>query len=160
MTKSEAYKTETVKPSRPVKFEEEVEHPSKEEVTVASVKISAEGKKVSPVGEIEKLEEENSNKKEKFEVAKKIEIKAAANDEMEREEAALEGEDRETPGKEFVVTKITKETKHLSGKSVANDEGDKEEADLESERRPASSGTMEKATQKKAQPNFLPRLKR
>ena len=160
MTKSEAYKTETVKPSRPVKSEEEVEHPSKEEVTVASVKISAEGKKVSPVGEIEKLEEENSNKKEKFEVAKKIEIKAAANDEMEREEAALEGEDRETPGKEFVVTKITKETKHLGGKSVANDGGDEEEADLESERRPASSGTMEKGSTEKGSAKLSTKVKK
>ena len=160
MTKSEAYKTETVKPSRPVKSEEVVEHPSKEEVTVASVKISAEGKKVSPVGEIEKLEEENSNKKEKFEVAKKIEIKAAANDEMEREEAALEGEDRETPGKEFVVTKITKETKHLSGKSVANDEGDEEKADLESERRPSSSGTMEKGSTEKGSAKLSIKVKK
>ncbi|PFX29577.1 hypothetical protein AWC38_SpisGene5617 [Stylophora pistillata] len=143
------FEAETVKPSRPLKTEEEVKHSNKE-VTVISVnKISNEGKKVAPVGEEEELEEENDKKKEKFEDTKKIEVKAVTNDKMEEEEAALEGEDRKTPGKDFVVKKITEKTKKLSGKSMANDEVDEEEADLESERQTGGSITVEKVSTEK-----------
>lgn len=140
------FEAETVKPSRPLKTEEEVKHSNKE-VTVISVnKISNEGKKVAPVGEQKELEEETDKKKEKFEDTKKIEVKAVTNDKMEEEEAALEGEDRKTPGKDFVVTKITEKTKKLSGKSMANDGVDEEEADLESERQTGGSITVEKVS--------------